>query len=73
MVTETNWAGVTIKWDNRGEQAIRHNGHLDGQPKKGRLGTSIDPPSRRPSKRNRRSKATSLSSGVVLVQCNRGW
>jgi len=24
-VTETNWAGVTIKWDNRGEQAILHN------------------------------------------------
>jgi hypothetical protein len=25
MVTEKNWAGVTIKWDNRGEQAILHN------------------------------------------------
>jgi hypothetical protein len=24
-VTEKNWAGVTIKWDNRGEQAILHN------------------------------------------------
>ena len=24
-VTETNWAGVTIKWDNRTEQAILHN------------------------------------------------
>jgi hypothetical protein len=24
-VTETNWAGVTIKWNNRGEQAILHN------------------------------------------------
>jgi hypothetical protein len=24
-VTEKNWAGVTIKWDNRGEQAIPHN------------------------------------------------
>jgi hypothetical protein len=24
-VTETNWAGLTIKWDNRGEQAILHN------------------------------------------------
>ena len=24
-VTETNWAGVTIKWENRGEQAILHN------------------------------------------------
>jgi hypothetical protein len=20
-----NWAGVTVKWDNRGEQAILHN------------------------------------------------
>jgi len=24
-VTETNWAGITIKWDNRTEQAILHN------------------------------------------------
>jgi hypothetical protein len=24
-VTETNWAGVTVKWDNRGDQAILHN------------------------------------------------
>jgi hypothetical protein len=24
-VTEKNWAGVTIKWDNRGEQTILHN------------------------------------------------
>jgi hypothetical protein len=24
-VTKTNWAGVTIKWDNRGEQRILHN------------------------------------------------
>ena len=24
-ITETNWAGVTIKWDNRSEQAILHN------------------------------------------------
>jgi len=24
-VTETNWAGVTVKWDNRSEQAIQHN------------------------------------------------
>jgi hypothetical protein len=24
-VTETNWAGVTVKWDNRGEQSILHN------------------------------------------------
>jgi hypothetical protein len=24
-VTEKHWAGVTIKWDNRSEQAILHN------------------------------------------------
>ncbi len=24
-VTENNWAGVTVKWDNRGEQSIQHN------------------------------------------------
>jgi hypothetical protein len=24
-VTETDWAGVTIKWDNRSEQSILHN------------------------------------------------
>ena len=24
-VTETNWAGVTIKWIDRGEQTILHN------------------------------------------------
>jgi hypothetical protein len=24
-VTETNWAGVTVKWDNRSEQSIQHN------------------------------------------------
>jgi hypothetical protein len=24
-VTETNWAGVTVKWDNRSVQAILHN------------------------------------------------
>jgi hypothetical protein len=24
-VTEKDWAGVTIKWDNRGEQSILHN------------------------------------------------
>jgi len=24
-VTETNWSGVTVKWDNRSEQAILHN------------------------------------------------
>jgi hypothetical protein len=24
-VTERNWAGVTVKWDNRSEQTILHN------------------------------------------------
>jgi hypothetical protein len=24
-VTETGWAGLTIKWDSRGEQSILHN------------------------------------------------
>ncbi len=24
-ITEKNWAGVTVKWDNRGEQSILHN------------------------------------------------
>jgi hypothetical protein len=24
-VTEKNWAGITIKWDNRSEQVILHN------------------------------------------------
>lgn len=24
-VTERDWAGVTIKWDNRGQQKILHN------------------------------------------------
>jgi len=24
-VTETNWAGVTIRWNNRGERTILHN------------------------------------------------
>jgi hypothetical protein len=24
-VTETSWAGVTLKWDNRSQQAILHN------------------------------------------------
>jgi hypothetical protein len=24
-VTETNWAGVTVRWDSRGNQAIQHN------------------------------------------------
>jgi hypothetical protein len=35
-VTETNWAGVTIKWDNRSEQAILHNdmGQVERVPTK---------------------------------------
>jgi hypothetical protein len=30
-VTDTNWAGVVIKWDNLGQQAILHNdmGHVE--------------------------------------------
>jgi hypothetical protein len=24
-VTETNWAGVTLKWDNRSQQSVLHN------------------------------------------------
>jgi hypothetical protein len=24
-VAEKNWAGVTVKWDNRSEQSILHN------------------------------------------------
>jgi hypothetical protein len=24
-VTETNWAGLTIRWDSRGGQTIQHN------------------------------------------------
>ena len=24
-VTGTNWAGLTVKWDNHSEQAIQHN------------------------------------------------
>jgi hypothetical protein len=24
-ITEVNWAGVTARWDNRGEQTILHN------------------------------------------------
>jgi hypothetical protein len=24
-VTETNWAGLTVKWNNRREQTIQHN------------------------------------------------
>jgi hypothetical protein len=35
-VTEKNWAGVTIKWDNRSEQAILHNSmtQVDWVPRK---------------------------------------
>lgn len=35
-VTEAGWAGVTIKWDNRGEQSILHNdmGDVFSVPKK---------------------------------------
>jgi hypothetical protein len=25
VIVETNWAGVTIRWQNRNEQAILHN------------------------------------------------
>jgi hypothetical protein len=25
VVTETNWAGITVRWYNRGEQTILHN------------------------------------------------
>jgi hypothetical protein len=25
IIMETNWAGVTVKWENRSEQAILHN------------------------------------------------
>ena len=33
-VTETNWAGVTIKWDNRSQQATQHNdmGQIERAP-----------------------------------------
>jgi hypothetical protein len=33
-IIETNWAGVTIKWDSRSEQAILHNdmAHVDQVP-----------------------------------------
>jgi hypothetical protein len=24
-VTEKNWSGVSLKWDNRGEQSVLHN------------------------------------------------
>jgi hypothetical protein len=28
-VTETNWSGITLKWDSRSEQSILHN-DMDG-------------------------------------------
>jgi hypothetical protein len=33
-VTETNWAGVIVKWDNRSEQTVQHNdmGQLERVP-----------------------------------------
>jgi hypothetical protein len=33
-VTETNWAGLTIRWDSRGKQAVLHNdmGQVDRVP-----------------------------------------
>jgi hypothetical protein len=24
-ITETSWAGVTVRWDGRGDQTIQHN------------------------------------------------
>jgi hypothetical protein len=35
-VTEANWAGVSIKWNNRSVQAILHNDmtHVERVPKK---------------------------------------
>jgi hypothetical protein len=24
-ISETNWAGVTVRWDDRGDQTIQHN------------------------------------------------
>jgi hypothetical protein len=32
--SETNWAGVTIKWDNRSEQTILHNDMALAEPGK---------------------------------------
>ena len=33
-VTETNWAGLIVKWDNRGEPTVQHNdmGQLERVP-----------------------------------------
>jgi hypothetical protein len=35
-ITEKNWAGVTIKWNNRSKQAILHNdmGQVERVPNK---------------------------------------
>lgn len=35
-IIEKNWAGVTIKWDSRSEQAILHNNmaHVERMPMK---------------------------------------
>jgi hypothetical protein len=35
-ITEKNWAGVTIEWDNRGRQAMLHNdmAHIERVPTK---------------------------------------
>jgi hypothetical protein len=37
-ITEKNWAGVTIQWDNGKEQSILHNDmmQIDGVPQKAR-------------------------------------
>jgi hypothetical protein len=34
FVTDTNWAGVTIKWDNRSRETVLHNdmGSVDRVP-----------------------------------------
>jgi hypothetical protein len=37
-VTETNWAGVNIKWDNRAEQTILHNDMRQVERVIGKLG-----------------------------------
>jgi len=31
-IIETNWAGVTVKWDNRSDQAIQHNDMAQVEP-----------------------------------------
>jgi hypothetical protein len=37
-VTEVNWAGVTIRWDNRSEQTILHNDMAQVERAPGNLG-----------------------------------